>query len=189
LGTTDIKRGLINKGIYHRVYMRQIASLNNLLKVELGLVELYEQTVKEFDRIRFITIMQASQHAHRTQAARLAKKINELGGEPIQSSGLKGLLSKMIGTTAAAVGDKYSFEVLDESEKNLSKAYAAAIAAETEEGLKQFITENLLPSQNQTLTIITNLKTILRRQMTPLSSTLMEKKFESLIEERRKIIA
>lgn len=137
---------------------KAIDSLNGLLRGEISAVETYQQALKGLDEPALVPRLQECQLSHQQRVTRLRDKIASLGGEPSEGSGAWGAFAKIVEGSATALGDKASIATLEEGEDHGLKAYRDETekceCAET----RSFIQTELLPSQEKTHAVLSDLK-------------------------------
>lgn len=95
---------------------QDIKQLNSFLQDELSAVETYDQCIRKVDDARIASNLTDLQLSHQKRVELLSQKIQELGGEPEQSSGVWGSISKMVEGGAKLFGDKTAISALEQGE-------------------------------------------------------------------------
>lgn len=125
-----------------------IKQLNSFLQDELAAVETYHQCIEKVDDAQISASLANLQQSHQTRADLLARRIQEIGGEPEKSSGMWGAVSKMVEGGAKLFGDKSAVSALEQGEDRGRTNYQEKIDRLAPEN-QQFVAAELLPEHQR----------------------------------------
>lgn len=93
-----------------------IDTLNELLQGEHMAIHIYDKTkyLQGDDQVK--NMLQRFQQDHERHASQLSQRIQELGGEPIASTGLSGTMSNIMGMVNAIRGPEHLIEQVYQGE-------------------------------------------------------------------------
>lgn len=128
-------------------YSYCIKVCNDLLQSELSAVETYHQAIEKYaeapvaEELRRICL----DHAH--AAARLAVRVQDMGGEPASTAGAWGNFASSVRSTENLYGEESAIEWLQRGEEMARKHYQNALLDDDViTDAKGVIREELLPS-------------------------------------------
>lgn len=125
-----------------------VKCLNLFLKNELSAVETYQQCIKKLDDEKIASGLADLQNSHQRRVQLLRQKIAELGGDPVDSSGLWGSFAKMVEGSATVFGDKSAIAALEEGEDRGRDNYIDK-SDELSPEVQRFVNAELLPEQRR----------------------------------------
>lgn len=134
-----------------------IDQLNSLLRTEISATETYKQAIHNMHNDSLKVQLEEIQAAHAFRAQRLRKRVQELGGTPIEGSGLWGNIAIIVENVASSIGEKVAVLALEEGEDKGLKDYKAGLE-KLDSGSRQLIMQELLPGQEQTHSTMSALK-------------------------------
>ncbi|SET00964.1 DUF2383 domain-containing protein [Stigmatella erecta] len=134
-----------------------IDALNSFLRGELSAVETYRQASKHIKSDLARTELDACRQDHEARVAAIKERIQSLGGQPADSSGLWGTFAKVVQGGADLLGEKAAIDALEQGEdhgladynRDMDKLHGAA---------RTFARQQLLPAQKHTHARISRLK-------------------------------
>jgi len=135
-----------------------IECLNGLLRGEISAVETYNQA-RERNTLPGITpLLEEGQLSHHRRVQKLVKFIKGMGGEPSADAGPWGAFANFLESSAGVLGDKASIDMLEQGEDHGLKVYRDELESCTDPIAHAFIKEQLLPAQEETHSVMANLK-------------------------------
>jgi len=123
-----------------------IKKLNGFLKNELSAVETYDQCIDKISNPNISQGLVDLRRSHQERAKLLKIRVNELGGEPTNSSGAWGGLAKLMEGGAKAFGEKSAISMLEEGEDKGRDEYQKDVKKLSAEN-QSFINNVVLPQQ------------------------------------------
>ncbi|MEZ4366164.1 MAG: DUF2383 domain-containing protein [Kofleriaceae bacterium] len=136
----------------------RIDQLNSFLRGELSAVETYRQALDKLDRDSPArATLETCQRSHADRVDLLRDRVASLGGKPADGSGAWGVFAKITEGGAALLGDKMAISALEEGEDHGLKNYRDDLD-KYEPSARAFVTAALLPKQEQTHRVMSNLK-------------------------------
>ncbi len=127
---------------------QDIKYLNSFLQDELAAVETYGQCLEKVDDEIIASNLADLQESHQKRAQLLSQKIQELGGEPEQGSGMWGSFSKMVEGGAKLFGDKSAINALEQGEDRGNENYTEK-TENLSPAAQSFIADSILPEQRR----------------------------------------
>lgn len=91
-----------------------VVTLNKVLKGEHMAIDTYDQYLDRIDDSQTKDLLQQFKEDHQKHASKLAQRIEDLGADPQENSGLSGLVSK----TMMEIGDLLGMEPSEEEAVN-----------------------------------------------------------------------
>jgi|SRR5579859_1112731 len=134
-----------------------VDQLNSFLRGEISAVETYRQALDKVKDNRARIELEQCHMSHQERVDRLKTRIMELGGEPSQGSGPWGAFAKAAEGGAAVFGEKSAIDVLEEGEDHGLKDYQKHLP-DLDAGSRTFVEQELLPMQQRTHRVLSNLK-------------------------------
>jgi hypothetical protein len=134
-----------------------VEQLNALLRDELIAIESYAQALQGRSAFSGKTELSQCQRSHEKRAQILREQIALLGGTPIESAGVIGLVAKAVEGGAVAVGEGAALRMLEDWEDRGLKDYVAR-SEEIDPPVRQVVTSKLLPEQVTTYRVMSDLK-------------------------------
>ncbi len=123
--------------------------LNELLRGELASVETYELALRTARDVKLAGALRQIHDSHARRVALLQDKIDELGGQPVASSGAWGAFTRLVQRGADLLGNTTALAALEQGEDVGERRYARELD-ELEEPLRQFVQTELAPEQRRT---------------------------------------
>lgn len=145
----------------NEVSRESIDTLNSLLGGELSAVQTYEQAVSKLSDSSLVEQLRNLRVAHLQRAQRLEREVVRLGGEPKRTSGIWGAFANFVETAAASMGERPAIATLEEGEDKGLNDYRRALT-KLDEPVRKLVESELLPGQEQTHSIMSNLKRTLQ---------------------------
>jgi hypothetical protein len=139
-----------------------VEELNVLLRDELMAIETYQQALEGRSAFSGKTELSRCQQSHEKRADILREQIELLGGKPVETSGVRGVVARVIEGGAVAIGDAVAIRALEEWEDRGLKDYVAR-SESMDPPVRQVVTTKLLPEQVQTYRVLHDLKRRLSR--------------------------
>ncbi|MGK3966109.1 DUF2383 domain-containing protein [Sorangium sp. So ce118] len=134
-----------------------IEQLKSFCRGEMSAVETYRQAIAAAREDWVAQHLRLNLASHEARVKMLRRRIEELGGDPPESSGPWGALAKVIERTAVALGDKTALSVLAEGEDHGLKDYRNDLE-ELDVESHVLVRDVILPQQMSTLRWLTNIK-------------------------------
>lgn len=131
-----------------------IKQMNSFLRGEVSAVETYEKAIRQHPALEPLLDNALASHEQRVNALR--HHIREIGGEPDTGSGAWGSFAKAVQTMAGKIGEDEAVSQLQDGERHGSKDYDRHYD-DLDGHCKRFMTENVIPQQEQTLAKIDQL--------------------------------
>jgi uncharacterized protein (TIGR02284 family) len=138
-----------------------VRQLNSLLRGEISAVETYRQAidkVADSDRAAAngVGLLREIESEHTRAAAALRDRIEQLGGEPSETSGAWGAWAQVVQGTANLFGDTSALKTLKEGEEHGLKDYEEAVD-DVDAASRALITGELIPRQQRHVSLIDQL--------------------------------
>jgi hypothetical protein len=134
-----------------------VDQLNALLRDELIAIQSYAQALEGRSTFSGKTELSQCQRSHERRAEILREQIALLGGTPIETSGVLGLVAKTVEGGAVAMGESTALRMLEDWEDRGLKDYVAR-SEEIDPPIRQVVTSKLLPEQVKTYRVMNDLK-------------------------------
>jgi hypothetical protein len=134
-----------------------VEELNALLQDELIAIETYEQALAGRSAFSGKTELSRCQQSHERRAELLREQIMLLGGTPVESSGLRGVVARVIEGGAVVMGEGTAIRALEEWEDRGLKDYLAR-SENVDSSARQLLATKLLPEQVETYRVMSDLK-------------------------------
>ena len=132
--------------------------LNAFLRGEISAVETYKMALDKVDPgSPSRATLEENRRSHEERARILRSEILALGGEPSTSSGAWGVWAKAVEGGAKIVGEKAAIAALEEGEDHGLKEYRID-DKDLDPKVRQIVTSQLLPQQQQTHQRMSSLK-------------------------------
>jgi rubrerythrin len=123
-----------------------VKKLNGFLKNELSAVETYDQCIEKISNPNISQGLVDLRQSHQERARLLKIRVNELGGEPADSSEAWGGLAKLMEGGAKVFGEKSAISMLEEGEDKGRDEYQKDVKKLSAEN-QSFINNMVLPQQ------------------------------------------
>ena len=135
-----------------------VDKLNAFLRGEISAVETYKMALDKVDPgSKSRSTLEENRRSHEERARILRSEILALGGEPSTSSGAWGVWAKAVEGGAKIVGEKAAIAALEEGEDHGLKEYRID-DKDLDPKVRQIVTSQLLPQQQQTHQRMSSLK-------------------------------
>jgi hypothetical protein len=134
-----------------------VEELNALLRDELMAIETYQQALEGRSAFSGKSELSRCQQSHENRAEVLREQIELLGGTPVGSSGLQGVIARVIEGGAVAIGEGAAIRALEEWEDKGLKDYVAR-SERLDPPVRYVVTSRLLPEQVETYRVVNDLK-------------------------------
>lgn len=137
-----------------------VKCLNSFLQNELSAVETYNQCIKKVDDAQIATGLADLQNSHQRRVQLLRQKIQELGGNPKDSSGMWGSFAKVVEGGAGLFGDRSAISALEEGEDRGRDEYVEK-SDDLSPELQRFVNSELLPEQRRSHDMLNRIQSML----------------------------
>lgn len=121
-----------------------VKNLNVFLKNELAAIETYGQCIEKIDDAGIAANLMDLQRSHQRRADMLARKIQQLGGEPEDDSGVWGDFANLVEGGATLFGKKAAIAALDKGEDRGEEEYREKLESLSPD-VRAFIGASILP--------------------------------------------
>jgi uncharacterized protein (TIGR02284 family) len=135
----------------------EVQTLNSFLRGEISAVETYKKALDHVKAERLRSELEALERDHEARVAALRERIEKLGGQPAESSGVWGTFAKVVQAGADAVGEKAAIAALEEGEDHGLADYKRDVDQLHGEQ-RRFAKIELLPAQQRTHDRLSKLK-------------------------------
>lgn len=135
-----------------------IECLNGLLRGEISAVETYNQARERITLPGVAPMLEDGQLSHHRRVQKLVKFIKNIGGEPSDDAGPWGAFANFLESSAGVFGDKASIDMLEQGEDHGLKVYRDELENCKDPAAHSFIKDELLPAQEETHSVMANLK-------------------------------
>lgn len=125
-----------------------VKHLNSFLKNELTAVETYSQVIEKSKNPDLTNSLTNLQMSHRKRVDLLRQKIQALGGQPAEGTGIWGGVSKLMQRTSNLFGEKAAISTLEEGEDRGRDEYKRDVSKLSPE-LQRFIQDEIMPEQQR----------------------------------------
>jgi demethoxyubiquinone hydroxylase (CLK1/Coq7/Cat5 family) len=136
---------------------RDVDQLNSFLRGELAAVETYAIAL---DHLKLESTarsrLDACLRSHEQRVEWLKERILHLGGRPAAGAGAWGAVTRAIEASASAFGDRAAIAALEQGEDHGLRDYKEDVV-KLDERAKDLVLERLLPEQQQTHRVISDL--------------------------------
>lgn len=134
-----------------------VEELNALLRDELVAIETYELALAGRSTFSGKTELSRCQRSHEKRAEILREQIQLVGGTPITTAGVRGIVARIIEGGAVAISETMAIRALEEWEDVGLKDYVER-AEELDPPARKVVTSELLPEQVKTYGVMHDLK-------------------------------
>ena len=135
----------------------EVQTLNSFLRGEISAVETYKKALDHVKAERLRSELEALERDHEARVAPLRERIEKLGGQPAESSGIWGTFAKVVQAGADAVGERAAIAALEEGEDHGLADYKRDVDQLHGEQ-RRFAKIELLPAQQRTHDRLSKLK-------------------------------
>jgi uncharacterized protein (TIGR02284 family) len=146
--------------------MQAVQQLNSLLRGEISACETYRMAIDKVannDQISMdnASILREIEREHGIAAQQIRERIEQLGGEPSNSSGAWGVWAETVQGTMNLFGDTAALKSLKEGEEHGLKDLEAALKDnEVDTASRELIANQLIPQQQRHLGLIGQLMNV-----------------------------
>jgi len=138
-----------------------VDQLNSLLRGEISASETYEMAIKKLSDSPSVSMSHANELRelaadHEQAAQTLRSRIQDLGGQPADSSGAWGAWAQTVQGTSNLFGDRSALKALKEGEEHGLKDYQQALD-DVDATSRQVIENQLLPAQERHIDLLDQL--------------------------------
>jgi hypothetical protein len=133
-----------------------VDQLNEFLRDELTAIETYDQALKGRSSFSGKTELYRNKVSHEKRADILREQVRLLGGDPIDTSGLRGTVAKVIEGGAVAIGDGAALKALEQWEDHSLKDYQDHMT-DLDLSARKVIEARVLPEQRETYRVLSEL--------------------------------
>jgi uncharacterized protein (TIGR02284 family) len=130
---------------------------NSFLRGERSAVETYREALAKIKDPQLARTLETALASHEERVTLLRDEVLRLGGNPAESSGVWGTFASLIQKGARAFGVKTAIAALEEGEDIGLKDYRRDLARLSPEA-KQFVMKSLLPGQESSHRMVSDLK-------------------------------
>lgn len=134
-----------------------IKQLNTFLRGELSAIETYEQCIGKIDDPQVAAQLRALQDSHRSRSILLRERIQNLGGEPSQGSGVWGSFARALEGSAKVLGASAAISLLEEGEDHGKNTYEKNFD-KLSTSQQDFIRHVIYPEQQKSHDILSELE-------------------------------
>ena len=134
-----------------------VDQLNSLLRDELISIDTYQQALAGRSAFSGKTELSQCQVSHEKRADILREQIVLQGGKPIETSGVRGAVAKVIEGSAVAMSEDAAIRALEQWEDKGLKDYVAR-SEHLEGEARRVVATELLPEQVKTHRVLADLK-------------------------------
>ncbi len=135
----------------------EVQTLNSFLRGEISAVETYRKALDHVKAERLRSELEELERDHEARVAALRERIEKLGGQPAEGSGVWGAFAKVVQSGADAVGEKAAIAALEEGEDHGLADYKRDVDQLHGEQ-RRFAKIELLPAQQRTHDRLSKLK-------------------------------
>ena len=136
---------------------QSIEQLNSFLRGEISAVETYQQAMDTVKTPASRTQLQQCEQSHKQRVQSLKERIIAKGGTPSEGGGAWAAFAKTITGGATLIGEKAAIQALEAGEDHGLADYRKDID-KLDPDLRQFVSSQLLPEQEQTHRTLSTLK-------------------------------
>lgn len=140
-----------------RADTQAVETLNSFLRGELSAVETYKQALDHIHDDRLRSELEAVEHDHEERVAQLRERIERLGGQPAEGSGVWGTFAQVVQAGADALGDKAAIQALEQGEDHGLADYRRDVD-QLHGDARRFARMQLLPAQQRSHERMSKLK-------------------------------
>jgi len=134
-----------------------IDALNSFLRGEMSAVETYEQAIEKIADPYVRQQLEECQRSHQMRVDILREEIEDLGGEPSESSGPWGTFATAVEGTATILGEDAAIAALERGEDHGLADYRRGLD-KLDFDVRDLVEGDLLPEQERTHAILSSLK-------------------------------
>ena len=140
-----------------RADTESVETLNSFLRGEISAVETYKKALDHVKEARLRAELEELERDHETRVAALRERIERLGGQPDEGSGIWGTFAEAVQTGADALGDKAAIQALEQGEDHGLADYKRDVDHLHGEA-RRFARMELLPAQQRSHDRLSKLK-------------------------------
>ena len=136
---------------------KAIDVLNSFLRGEISAVETYRQAIDKVEKPTVRTQLEDCLRSHELRVDVIKRRVQALGGEPEEDSGIWGVFAKIIQGGADVLGERAAIAALEEGEDHGRDDYRRDVAKLDGES-RRIIESQVLPEQERTHRTLSTLK-------------------------------
>jgi uncharacterized protein (TIGR02284 family) len=136
---------------------KAIDVLNSFLRGEISAVETYRQAIDKVEKPTVRTQLEDCLRSHELRVDVLKRRVQALGGEPDEDSGIWGVFAKIIQGGADVLGERAAISALEEGEDHGRDDYKRDVAKLDGES-RRIVESQVLPEQERTHRTLSTLK-------------------------------
>jgi uncharacterized protein (TIGR02284 family) len=140
-----------------RADTESVETLNSFLRGEISAVETYKKALDHVKEARLRSELEELERDHEARVAALRERIERLGGQPTESSGVWGTLTELMQAGADALGEKAAIQALEQGEDHGLADYRRDVDQLHGEA-RRFARMELLPAQQRSHDRLSKLK-------------------------------
>jgi uncharacterized protein (TIGR02284 family) len=140
-----------------RADTESVQTLNSFLRGEISAVETYKKALDHVKEARLRAELEELERDHETRVAALRERIERLGGQPDEGSGVWGTFAEVVQAGADTLGDKAAIQALEQGEDHGLADYKRDVDHLHGEA-RRFARMELLPAQQRTHDRLSKLK-------------------------------
>ena len=133
-----------------------LSQLNHFLRGELSAVETYKQAIGKLTSYAQLQKLEQCLLSHEERVSAIRRKIQQLGGNPEEGSGLWGAFAKLVEGGAKLFGETAAINALESGEDHGLADYRDL--KEGDATIRQMVSAQLLPAQMETHAAMSRLK-------------------------------
>jgi demethoxyubiquinone hydroxylase (CLK1/Coq7/Cat5 family) len=134
-----------------------VDTMNELLRGELAAVASYERALAGLESHDAEEELRDCLISHQQRVVTLRRRIGELGGAPVTSSGAWGAFARLFEAGTGALGDDAAIAALEEGEDGGLKQYLDAVG-KLDRDTRRLVAKEILPEQVRTHDSLSDLK-------------------------------
>jgi len=135
---------------------KTVGQLNHFLRGELSAVETYKQAIAKLTDYAKLQKLEQCLLSHEERVSSLRRKIQQLGGNPEEGSGLWGSFAMLVEGGAKLFGENAAINALESGEDHGLADYRDL--KEADATVRQLVSAELLPAQMETHAAMSRLK-------------------------------
>lgn len=135
---------------------KTLDQLNHFLRGELSAVETYKQAIGKLTNYAHLQKLEQCLLSHEERVSELRRKVQQLGGNPEEGSGLWGAFAMLVEGSAKLLGETAAINALESGEDHGLADYRDFKDADP--AVRQLLQSQLLPAQMETHAAMSRLK-------------------------------
>ena len=126
---------------------KQIEELNELIRFDYDAIGAYHSAIDDISEIAVRQPLTQFRGDHERHVVDLAAIVRRLGGSPVESPGLKGIIRKTMTKVAGLGGTELTLKAMRSNEEVLNKTYAHHLSLDFPDDIKEVIRRNYSDEQ------------------------------------------